>query len=146
MPSFYNSFSIQARSDHFGLALNSVHLLTIGSQNSDPVRNSKRRVPHDIDVLSTSHLVVTLSGSVDRIKVSPDQIRQSALALFLVRYFKLASHTSSTNQTTNLSCRMLPSSASPLFLMSTLMKVTICQSVCFHSLQQSLSLSLLKSC
>jgi hypothetical protein len=91
MPSFYDSTRVQARSDRFSLALRSDHYFAVGPQRFDNVRGTKRRLPHNIDVLSASHLLLTLSGSVDRIKVFADQVHQSALASYLVQYFKLAS-------------------------------------------------------
>jgi hypothetical protein len=90
MPSFYSTTTAQARSHHFALSLNAVHLLATGpASSSNTMSNTKHRLPGDLDVLLTSHLPITLQGTMDRVKMSANQIHDSAVASHLVQYLKL---------------------------------------------------------
>jgi hypothetical protein len=89
MPAFYSTTTAQARSHHFALSLNAVHLLaTSPSSSCSTICNTKHRLPGHLDVLLTSHLPITLQGSMDRVKMSAKQIHDSAVASQLVQYLK----------------------------------------------------------
>ena len=92
MPTFSTESSavVRAASDHFSLCLKSRHRLVVGPPSQD--YTIKTRFPEEIDVFLASDLVVTLYGSVDRVKVSNQDVLISAVAGHLVRYLEMVSY------------------------------------------------------
>jgi len=86
MPSFSSSSVVRVASEHFSLSIQARHCLLIGSPSH--TYDISARFPGGIDVLLSSDLVLTLSGVVDRVKVSSKGILVSAVAGHLVRYLE----------------------------------------------------------
>lgn len=88
MPSFSYSSVVRIAADT-SLMLQTTHRLFYNNQ-SDTVHNVRGTLPDDIDVLLASDLVLSFSGSLDRVKLSSQDISTSAVVLHLRRYFQTA--------------------------------------------------------
>jgi hypothetical protein len=73
--------AVRAASPHCRLTLNAEHRLYDG-------KSAKTRFPDDVDVVLVSHLVFTLSGVLNGVKLASDEVLQSQLAQHLVDYFQ----------------------------------------------------------
>jgi hypothetical protein len=88
MPTFTYSSKVRAVSDDCSLVLNARHRFVAGD-SSDKLYNLKQtRIPDDVDVLLTSNLILTISGVLDGVKVSFEDIVKSAVAHHLVHYLR----------------------------------------------------------
>ncbi|KAJ7288490.1 hypothetical protein C8J57DRAFT_1280428 [Mycena rebaudengoi] len=97
---FTASTTIRTASSHCRLSLNAVHHLEADSKHTLPV---KTRFPDDVDVVVASDLVLSLSGVVDRVKVSSGDILKSELAQHLADYFQAVKiHTTSVSPRNNI--------------------------------------------
>ncbi|KAJ7644268.1 hypothetical protein FB45DRAFT_897396 [Roridomyces roridus] len=74
--------TVRAASPHCRLALHSLHHVDHDGQPR------KTRFPDDVDVVSASHLVLSLSGVLNTVKVPPSDVIKSQLAQHLVDYFQ----------------------------------------------------------
>jgi hypothetical protein len=88
MPSFSYSSVVRIAADT-SLILELTHLLFHSTQ-SDTVHNIHGTFPDNVDVLLASDLVLSISGSLDRVKVSSQDISKSAVVLHLQQYFQTA--------------------------------------------------------
>jgi hypothetical protein len=86
MPSFSLSSVARATSEHFSLSLRARHYLVVGSQSR--TYHVKARFPEAVDVILASDLVITLSGVVDGVNISSQDILASAATSHLVHYLK----------------------------------------------------------
>lgn len=85
MPSFSSSSIV--RTADTSLLLDITHVLVQNSP-SDIVHTVRGNFPEDVDVLLTSDLVITLLGTLDRVKISSTDIEKSAVALHFKRYLQ----------------------------------------------------------
>lgn len=85
MPSF--SYSAALRIDNPSLVIETTHFLVhdLPSETTHMVYGS---VPTDVDVLLASDLVISISGTLDRVRLSSMDISKSAVALHLKRYLE----------------------------------------------------------
>ncbi|KAK0201751.1 hypothetical protein DFS33DRAFT_1016122 [Desarmillaria ectypa] len=88
MPSLAYTSRIKAVDDHMSVVLLSKHCLVQG-EPSDTVHTVKQaRIPDNVDILLASSLTFTISGLLDKKKVSADCIQHSYLARHIVEYLK----------------------------------------------------------
>jgi hypothetical protein len=88
MPTFAYSSKVRAVSDDSSLVLSARHCFIAG-RSSDKLYNIKQsRIPVDVDVIAHSNLTLTISGVLDRVKVSVEDIAKSAVAHHLVNYLR----------------------------------------------------------
>jgi hypothetical protein len=85
MPSF--SLSSIVRTADTSLLLDITHVLVQNSP-SDIVHIVHGNFPEDVDVLLASDLVITLLGTLDRVKISSTDIEKSAVVLHFKRYLQ----------------------------------------------------------
>ncbi|OBZ69066.1 hypothetical protein A0H81_11380 [Grifola frondosa] len=85
MPSFYSSYAIRDNTETFACTLKQRHLLVAGSPSETPP-TVKGRIPEDIDVVLDTDLVFTLSGILDRARISSKAMQQSAAVRHLLQY------------------------------------------------------------
>ncbi|KZP31428.1 hypothetical protein FIBSPDRAFT_925697 [Athelia psychrophila] len=99
MPSF--SYSAALRIDNPSLVIETTHFLVhdLPSETTHTVYGS---VPTDVDVLLASDLVITISGTLDRVRLSSMDISKSAVALHLKRYLETNSGLLGLNAVSNL--------------------------------------------
>jgi hypothetical protein len=80
------SATLNAAAQGFSLALVVSHSVVL-SGGSDPVNF---RVPESIDILSSSDITFTISGSFNCVKVASEMLLQSALVRRLQSYLMMA--------------------------------------------------------
>ncbi|KAI0754913.1 hypothetical protein C8Q80DRAFT_1141790 [Daedaleopsis nitida] len=85
MPSFATSTVVRDSAYSLNIALN-VRCVLVAGAPLDTVYALTGRVPRDIDVILQSNLVLALSGSQNRVKVSASSMQNSAVAKHLVKY------------------------------------------------------------
>lgn len=89
MPCILLPCSLRAAAGDYRLVLNVSHRMLVG-ESSEPVYNMKKsRFPEAVDVFLDSNLVLTLSGTLDRVKISPKDMLKSQLAQHLADYLSL---------------------------------------------------------
>ncbi len=92
MPSLVCTSRIKAVDDHTTVVLFSKHCLLQGNP-SDTVYTVKQAcIPDNVDILLASNLTFTISGLLDRKKVSADCVQRSHLARHIVEYLKTVRH------------------------------------------------------
>ncbi|KAK0487469.1 hypothetical protein IW261DRAFT_1589832 [Armillaria novae-zelandiae] len=88
MPSLVCTSRIKAVDDHTTVILSSKHCLVQGSPSDAVYTVKQARIPDNIDILLASNLTFTISGLLDKKKVSADCIQRSHLARHIVEYLK----------------------------------------------------------
>ncbi|PBK74876.1 hypothetical protein ARMSODRAFT_495130 [Armillaria solidipes] len=88
MPSLVCTSRIKAVDDHTTVVLFSKHCLVQGNPSDTVYAVKQARIPDNVDILLASNLTFTISGLLDRKKVSADCIQRSHLARHIVEYLK----------------------------------------------------------
>ena len=87
MPSF--CFSAVVRTADPTLLLDITHFLVQNSP-SETIHKVRGNVPENVDVLLASDLVITLSGTLDHVKIPSADIAKSTVTLHFKRYLETA--------------------------------------------------------
>jgi hypothetical protein len=90
MPSFSSS-SVVRTSDP-SLLLEATHFFVQNSP-SETIHRVRGNIPGDVDVHLATDLVITLSGTFDRVRISSMDLAKSAVALHLKNYLQMARKT-----------------------------------------------------
>lgn len=85
MPSF--SYSATLRTENPSLVIEATHCLVHGLL-SETTHTMLGSVPTNVDVLLDSDLVITISGTLNRVRLSSLEMSKSAVALHLKRYLE----------------------------------------------------------
>ncbi|KAK0464555.1 uncharacterized protein EV420DRAFT_1050022 [Desarmillaria tabescens] len=88
MPSLVYSSRIKAVDDHTSVVLLSKHCLVLGEPSDIVYIVKQAHIPDNVDILLASSLTFTISGLLDKKKVSADCIQRSHLARHIVEYLK----------------------------------------------------------
>ena len=88
MPSFATTAVVRDSGDGLHIALNARFVFVTGAP-SDTIYALKGRVPDNVDVIVQSDLVITLAGSLNRVRVSSRAMQGSAIAQHLLNYFSV---------------------------------------------------------
>ncbi|KAK0244201.1 hypothetical protein EDD85DRAFT_807158 [Armillaria nabsnona] len=88
MPSLVCTSRIKAVDDHTTVVLFSKHCLLQGNPSDTVYTVKQARIPDNVDTLLATNLTFTISGLLDRKKVSADCIQRSHLARHIVEYLK----------------------------------------------------------
>ncbi|KAG7443004.1 uncharacterized protein BT62DRAFT_345002 [Guyanagaster necrorhizus] len=88
MPSLAYSSRIKAVDDHTSVVLFSKHCFVQGKPSDTVYTVKQSRIPDNVDILLASSLTFTISGLLDKKKVSADCIQRSHLARHIVEYLK----------------------------------------------------------
>ncbi|KAI0712225.1 hypothetical protein C8Q76DRAFT_733893 [Earliella scabrosa] len=88
MPSFATTAVVRDSSDGLHITLNARFVFVTGAP-SDTIYALKGRVPDNVDVIVQSDLVITLAGSLNRVRVSSRAMQGSVIAQHLLNYFQV---------------------------------------------------------
>jgi len=88
MPTVSFKSKVQATSESCSLVLIVRHRLLVGQQ-SELVYVKKMGLPDGIRVLLAQQLVVTISGTLNGERISPEDLQNSCVAHHLLEYFRV---------------------------------------------------------
>ena len=88
MPTIAYNLVLGSQDEHMSLRLRSKHSLVIDTPSDKPLIVSTR-IPPFIDVIHQSDVVFSICASHDGTPISGNDLRESALALYMIRFLKL---------------------------------------------------------